>query len=242
MKEVTRRIELDLSRKNNTRVSFASEADFGSREFIITILDDGIPYPVDKSMTATVNVCRADGTSSAYIVEITDDRQIRYVASLWALSVPGDTRFSVSLYDGEDKKLTTPFFTVCVEEGLYLGNDIQEGDETHTVFTDMINSVAQFEVEEAKRAAAEQERINNESIRVGSELGRTEAEDKRSVAENARVNNENARIEAENARISNEEKRILNENARMQVTDTLMQALAHLITLQEQYIAKGETA
>ena len=141
-------------------------------------------------------------------------------------------------------------FELVADKHNALCDRVAEGErKTEQRFTDMINSIAQFEVEEAKRAAAEQERINNESIRVGSELGRTEAEDKRSVAENARVNNENARIEAENARISNEntrisneEKRILNENARMQVTDTLMQALAHLITLQEQYIAKGETA
>ena len=141
-------------------------------------------------------------------------------------------------------------FELAADKHNALCDRVADGErKTEQRFTDMINSVAQFEVEEAKRAAAEQERINNESIRVGSELGRTEAEDKRSVAENARVNNENARIEAENARISkenarisNEEKRILNENARMQVTDTLMQALAHLITLQEQYIAKGETA
>ena len=235
MKEVTRRIELDLSRKNNTRVFFASEADFGSREFIITLLDDGVPYHVDKSLTATVNVCRSDGTSTAYMVEITDDGCIRYVAGLWALKVPGDTRISVSIYDGDEKKLTTSFFTVCVEEGLYLGADILEGDDTHTAFTDMMNSVAHFKEEEIKRDAAERERINNESIRVESELNRAGEESKRTVAESARVDNENARVAAE-------EQRVANENARLEVTDILRVALANLILLQEQYIAKGETA
>lgn len=233
MKEVTRRIELDLSRKSNTRVSFASEADFGSREFIIALFDDGVPYPVDRSLTATVNVCRPDGTGTAYIVDITDDGCIRYVASLWSLKIPGDTRFSVSLYDGDKKRLTTSYFTVNVEEGLYIGSDILAGDATHTAFTDMMNTVAHFKEEEIKRDVAERERINNESIRVEFELTRAGAEGKRVTAEQARA-------KSELERVANEELRIRNESARFQVTSTLKAALNNLLDLQKIFIEKGE--
>ena len=49
------------------------------------------------------------------------------------------------------------------------------------------------------------------------------------------------RCENENSRVAAEKKRVENENARLEVTDTLKEALANLITLQEQYIAKGAT-
>ncbi len=240
MKEVTRRIALDLTRKNNTRVSFASQADFGSREFIISLLDDGVPYPVDKSLTATVNVCRPDGTSTAYMAEITDDGCVRYVAGLWALRIPGDTRFSVSLYDGDDRKLTTSYFTVNVEAGLHLGTDILEGDATHTAFTDMMNTVAHFKGEEIKRDAAERERINNEGIRTAFELERAGNERDRQAAEKTRDNRELDRMMAESVRADNEALRIKNENARLEVTATLKSALYNLLTLQQIYIERGE--
>ena len=324
MKEITRRISLDLARRSNSRVAFACESDMKSREFLISLFDDGVPYIVDKSLTASINVCRPDGQRRAYLAEITDEGCIRYVPGNWALMVAGDARFSVSLYDGEEKKLSSTAFTVSIEEGIYFGDDIEEGDDTYTAFMEMMNSMAYIKDEELKRDAAERERVNNESIRVDFELDRAgaesrreetellrcgmevmredaekkreEAEEKRKIAEGSaysgsayyggrelkevlreegeilrksaedaredaeerrraaegsvysgspyyggRALEEYLRCENENSRVAAEKKRVENENARLEVTDTLKEALANLITLQEQYIAKGAT-
>ena len=175
MKVITRRISLDLSRKSNTRITFASQADYKSREFIITLLDDGMPYFVEKTGTATVNVRRPDGTNTAYMAEITDDGCIKYVAGMWALRLPGEVKFSVSLYDGDQKKISSSYFSVMVEEGLHLGSEINDGDESHTAFYDMMNTLASFKLDEQARAEAETARENNESIRAGFELDRAAA-------------------------------------------------------------------
>ena len=130
-------------------------------------------------------------------------------------------------------------------------------DGTKTVKQDSLTNTATafFRVLEADSAIVDDDSVDAPLARqvqtelnafgermTGLEGEMDEWEEGLEKAEAVRDEAENARISKENARISNEEKRILNENARMQVTDTLMQALAHLITLQEQYIAKGETA
>ena len=240
MKDVTRRITLDLSRRSNTRVTFASQADFRSREFIISLLDDGVPYFVEKGTTATVNVRRPDGTSTAYVATVTDDGCVKYIAGLWALRHTGEVKVSVSLFDGDNKRLSSSYFVINIEEAVHLGTDMVEGDETHTAFMDMMSSYASFIEQENQRQLSELERINNESIREGFELDRAEAERERGNAETVRDNAELGRMEAEAQRVRNEQVRMINENARLEITDTLNTALSNLLTLQRMYIERGE--
>ncbi len=232
MKDVTRRISLDFTRKGNTRVIFASEADFNSREFIISLFEDGVPYPVEQSGFATINVCRADGERAGYIADITDDGCVRYVAGRWPFEVAGDVKFSVSLFDGDKKRLTSNSFTVSVEEGLYIGGDIAESDKTHSFFDDLISAVAQFKNQETQRRTAENERAQKESERAGAESARADAEGEREARELERAENELARQRAEEARVAN-------ENQRIEITETLKNSLGFLIMLQERYIEEA---
>lgn len=242
MKYVTRRIALDLSRRNNTRIAFASQADYRSREFIISLCDDGMPYYVDKGTTAIVNVKRPDGVGMSYFGEVTGDGCIRYVVGSWALEIPGDAKFSVSLYDGDKRRLTSSHFVISIDEALYIGNGMVEGDETHNAFTEMMSSYASFIEQEVHRQDAECERINNESIRADFEHDRATAEGERVDAEIARDNAELSRIESEAQRVRNEQVRMINEAARLEVTQNLKTALSNLIALQDIYIERGETA
>ena len=82
---------------------------------------------------------------------------------------------------------------------------------------------------------------NAEELRSIAEAERLEAEETRVSSETSRASNEKERIDAELGRVDAETQRVANETARLEVTDTLKEALANLITLQEQYIAKGAT-
>lgn len=257
MKDVTRRISLDFTRKSNTRVIFASEADFNSREFIISLFEDGVPYQLDGSGFATVNVCRADGERAGYIADVTDDGCVRYVAGLWAFEVPGEVKISVSIFDGDKKRLTSSYFTVCVEEGLYIGGDIAESDDAHTFLGDLMGIMGQFKNQENQRQSKENERIANEEGRTQSDLARDEAELRRANAEKYRESAEGStysgspyyggrqlqellREENELARQRAEAERVANENQRIEITATLKSSLESLIELQRGYIERGK--
>ncbi len=141
MKEITRKISLDLSRKSNVKFVFASQADAESRTFLISLFDDGAPYRIGNGITAAVNVLRADETSSSFLADVTDEGCVKYTAGAWALGVAGITQFSVSLYDANGGRLTSSSFTVNIAPGLYLGEDIDGNDEVQSAFAGMMEQL-----------------------------------------------------------------------------------------------------
>lgn len=213
MKQVTRNISLDLSRKSNIRIVFASEADYNSREFIISLHDDGVFYHVDATILATVNVKRPDGASRSYEAEVTNDGRVRYIAGRWDLDVPGDVHLSVSLYGEDDIRITSTFFTVRVEEGIFNGEEISEEDDVYSVFTEMMVSFAGMKSDEVKRVYAENQRVQSENYRAESEQNRINAEKQRRDAEIKRVSGEEGRVNEEALRAAAEEIRNIAEGS-----------------------------
>lgn len=231
MKKVTRRVSLDFTRKNSTRVSFASESDFGSREFIISLTDDGAPYPVDRHQSAMVNVWRNDQESRAYSAEVTADGCVRFLLPLWALEIAGETALSVSLYDGNNSRLTSMPFKINVERALYLGDEITQASDSFNAFHDAMNDLAKIKSEEVDRVDAEDARAKSEeerryaegSVYSGSIYygGRALAELLRQTEEGFRVDAEKTRKDSESARVSQEEMRRASEEKRNQAEGSL---------------------
>ena len=220
MKEIVRKISLDLSRETNKRYLFASQSDYNSRVFVISLFDDGIPFFVEKSMTALVNILRSDGTSWSYITDVTDDGCVYFVATLWTFEVPGETKFTVTLYDGE-RKITSSQFIVEVAEDLVGLDHTNEVAENLSLFQQAMEHFANIN--------------ENESTRQENEI-------KREKAEKGRDNIEMSRMDAEKTRAEYEAVRCKNEAARVKVTDTMIRALDNLLTLQQIFIERGEAA
>ena len=220
MNEVTRRISLDLSRDNNVHISFASQYDLKSRVILITILDDGAPYKIDKVTSIVVNVLRPDGKSMGYAGYLTEDGLIKYTLGSWALSVVGTTIFSVSFYDADKRKLTTSPFTIDVAPSIYVGTNVSSVEDAQSAFDNMMSELSGVKAAEELRVAAEYARENNELSRSRSETVR--------------------RLEEE-TRSQNEETRIANESLRCQVTNNMIIAINNLLEIQQQYISSEET-
>ena len=179
MKKIVRHISLDFSRETGVRASFATQLDFNSREFIITLYDDGVEFPLPQGVLVAMNIRRADGTSGAIVCDVLEDGRVRYNVGPWALSIPGETFFSVSVYDGEHGKLTSESFVVDIEPLLCEGEDIKEDSEDYTLFVQMINALANISVAESQRSDAEEMRKANEEIRNKNEKNRIQGENKR---------------------------------------------------------------
>ena len=199
MKKVIRKITVDLSRKSQTRVVFATQNDLESRCLSITLTDDGKPYNVHKRLTATVNFQRADGKNGAYIARICDDGTIEYVISPTMLMVAGQTQCSVSLFNDVGNKLTSAPFVLDVVQTLYDEHELSE-DARLDYIDEMIARFTTFQNQENDRQAAERDREQNEAAREASESNRKACEKSRDAAENTREQNEQDRIASERAR------------------------------------------
>lgn len=164
MNEITKCITVDLQRRGSTRLIFARQNDMLSRRLLIALTAGGVAYPVPQGTQALLNILRADGESSAFSADVTEEGNIAVTLSLWMLSAAGETRCSVSLIDSDGKKLTSDDFTLDVLETLYDGSEIAE-DENHSVLTDLMADMAEIREAELARAEAEQERALAEEKR-----------------------------------------------------------------------------
>ncbi len=238
MKKVERHISLDLQRKNNTRVVFASQSDLNSRVLIISLFDDGESYPVfpGTGVTAAINVLRPDGKNNSFSAELLASGEIRYQITSWPLGMAGDAQFCVALYDESGARLTSAPFTVYVAAGLFLGSNIEEDNENQTAFANMMASLANIKSNDEIREANESIRKSNETSRKTAENTRNSQEGGRVNAEKVRVSNEDARKSNETQRVKNEEARIANESVRCQITDAFLAGLDNLLLIQEAYI------
>ena len=156
MTEIIRKITVDLARKGNTRLIFATQNDKNSRKVVIHLTDGGIPYSVPKNAIATVNFARPDGEAAAFKADVENDGSVSITLGIWPLSVVGEVACSVSLFDGEEKKLTSSQFYLDVVSAIYTGDNVTD-DENYSLLTDLIADVAGFkEVEESLRESVEQ--------------------------------------------------------------------------------------
>lgn len=214
MKKIIRKISLDLSRKSSVRLTFATETDMNSREFLISLYDSGVFYRVEKTCTAAINVRRPDGQSASFLADITEDGLISYTASLWVFAVVGEVELSVSLYCGGDTKITSNRFTVDVAPSLYLGEDIDTSSEEYSLLGELISEISEIKEVENERANAETGRALNELSRENNESAREFAESQRNEAEKYRDISEEYREEAENDRMESEIERSEAEKGR----------------------------
>ncbi len=212
MKEVVRNISLDFSRRVNTKVVFASQADLNSRVFIFSLFDDGKPYEAEAGTTASINVCRPDGSNTAYYANISADGTVRYLAGSWTLGIAGETKVSVSLYDPQKRRLTTCPFIIDVAKGVYVGKNIEENDEAQILLTQLMTLVSEVN-------ASEEQRVLAENVRCDDEASRLENEASRNLQEAWRIERENIRNQ--------------NEEARCLITDAIATAIDNLLLIQE---------
>ena len=177
MTESIRKITVDLARKSNTRLIYATQHDKDSRKIIIYLTDGGIPYSVPKTAIATVNFARPDGEVGAFMANVEDDGSVSITLGLWPLSAVGEVACSVSLFDGEEKRLTSSHFFLDVVSAIYSGDDITY-DKNYSVLTDLISEVSGYkEVEAALKETTERANAAVDQIEEMLASGELEGKD-----------------------------------------------------------------
>ena len=245
MQKIKKYIALDFQKRNNVRVVYATQCDMNCRQLVISLFNDGEIFPIhsNSGALAAINVLRPDGKSSSFPAKISGIGEVTYDLTAWPVGVAGEVKMSLSLYTNTGDRLGTDPFTLYVAEGLYLGSEVEEDEESQTAFNNMMQKLADInlteeirEVNEEERKANELERKRKENDRISEEKLRVSAELSRANQEGGRNNNELLRQADELQRQQNEETRIANEALRFRVTEALLEGLDNLLLIQEEYI------
>lgn len=126
---ITKRISLDVIRKNFLPVIFAAQGDINSRFLNIALTADGEPLSIESAATVKINATRSDGTSDSFSGTVDEDGSVTVPISSWMLETADTLTCNVSVESAEDEKLTTADFHIGVEKAPYMGDEISSEEE-----------------------------------------------------------------------------------------------------------------
>ncbi|WP_061293651.1 BppU family phage baseplate upper protein [Clostridium botulinum] len=181
----------------------------------ITLVQNSVPFDLTGT-TIRINYKRPDNKIFLQMADITNatDGKVKINILTKALESIGEIKADLSIFDKDNRKITSATFSMFVDSSVYRNDYIDKED------LDLIQSIW---VEEDKRIRAENERVkneenrvSNESIREKNEKDRTDKEQLRQVIEDQRQDNEAGREANENKRVENEKTRLENESKRIE--------------------------
>ena len=167
MKEVSKKITVDLSRKGNVRPIFAVQKDNGVRRINIKITDDGVPYPVSDGTAVILNYKHSDNLCGAIAAEAVNG-EVTVVLDSDVLALPGNTLCTVSLYDDKKNKITTSEFCLDVSEE-FVFEDTDVNSPEYTLWDSIFAQMSAILIRESEREEAESLREFWESARQSAE-------------------------------------------------------------------------
>lgn len=131
--------------------------------------------------------------------------KVRVTVLTKVLDTTGETPVDISVFDADQRKITSSTFVLVVQQSIYNNDKIDEEE------LDLIQGIF---TKEKERQQAENERKDNESKRISDESERVSNETSRENKEKERQANELERIENENLRKTDEQQRVKQENKR----------------------------
>ena len=170
MREISRKITVDLARRGSARSVFAVRNDKGARNLSISLTDDGAPYQITEGTVAVLNYRRPDDLTGALAATV-ENNAVQVELHPIVIAEVGVTACSVSLYDEQGNKLTSSEFALDVSEDLYEGAAIDVSPE-YTLLDGLMKQVSEFTLEESERVNAENERAEAEKRRAAAEIER----------------------------------------------------------------------
>ncbi|MHB9921676.1 DUF2479 domain-containing protein [Clostridium botulinum] len=174
----------------------------------VTLVQNSVPFDL-TGLTVRINYKRPDNKIFLQMADVvnTTDGKVKINILTKALENTGEVKSDLSIFDKDNRKITSATFSMFVDSSVYRNDYIDKED------LDLIQSIW---VEEDKRIRAENERVKNEDNRKNVENARVESEENRKLEEIKRVDSENIRVENEAGREANENQRVENEKTRLE--------------------------
>ena len=171
MAKFIKELTLDVVRDNICGTVSAKQNDIDSRFIKAKITAERKEIKISPMSTVVINALRSDGESSGFAGTVNQDGTVNVPITSWMLSLSGSVKCDISVYDGNEKLTTMPFF-ISVEENLYNGEGVEDTEEFGVLWA-LISDVQNMKSEELERQQAEELRISAEEERIAAESQRT---------------------------------------------------------------------
>ncbi|BDR74201.1 hypothetical protein K144316041_p20400 (plasmid) [Clostridium tetani] len=193
---------IDTKRTSFNTVRGLKEGDNNS-VLNITLVQNSIPFDL-TDLTVRINYKRPDNKIFLQMADITNamEGEININILTKVLSLAGEVRADLSIFDKDNRKITSVTFSMFIDTSVYSNDYIEQED------LDLIQDIYSKEKE---RQENEIGRVQEESRRIQQEMSRQELEKRREIKEKERQQNETERQSNEDKRLKNEVERIRNE-------------------------------
>ena len=142
MEYTIHRVSLDIHSVKSQATLRVKQADT-SRKLHITLCEGGLPYRI-----ATDSALKADGNYIHNNCQIVGNT-IEYVFTEQTTAAVGATDCEITLYDNKGQRITSPHFTIIVEERVYNGEEIVSSPEANVL--DELIDRAEIAVDNAEK-------------------------------------------------------------------------------------------
>lgn len=147
MEYTIHRISLDIHTAKSQATLRVKQYDT-SRKLHITLCEGGLPYHIATDCTATFSAIKADDKYIHNTCQI-DGNTIEYTFTEQTTAAVGATECEIALYNNKGQRITSPHFTIIVEERVYNGEEIVSSSEAN-VLNDLIDR-AEVAVDNAEK-------------------------------------------------------------------------------------------
>lgn len=137
MNNSTYRLTLDMH-DSVVQKCFNIKRQDNAREIKITLSDNGKVYQIAEGCTATFRAKKPDGTVLFNHCAI-ENNIITYELTNQTSAVAGEVECELTLYDADEKQITSPRFALMVMETLYSDSEIESTNE----FTALVETMAE---------------------------------------------------------------------------------------------------
>ena len=151
MDNVIHRLTMDLAGPDLCPVIEVQRGD-SARSLIISLTQGGQPYRIEEGLTAALYGKKPDGNPLFNACTI-EQNQIRYDFTPQTANVAGAFDCEIWLVAGDKRELTTPRFTVAVDERMRTDDVIPESEPEYTAITEMVAAGTAM-IEELREALA----------------------------------------------------------------------------------------
>ena len=137
MAEITKAISVDVAQINVFQAIVAKQNDSKSRYLEVTLTNEGVPLAITPTSTVTINALREDGKSKSFSGTVNNSGTVVVPLTNWMLELDGNVKCDITVFDTENRKLTTTLFTIAVEESANSGTEISE-DANYDLLTQLL--------------------------------------------------------------------------------------------------------
>lgn len=151
MENVIHRLTLDLTGPDMCPTVEVQRGD-SARSLIISLTQGGRPYWIGEGLTAALYATKPDGNPLFNACTIEKNR-IRYDFTPQTVNVAGAFECEIWLVAADKRELTTPRFTIAVDERMRTDDVIPESEPEYTAITEMVAAGTAM-IEELREALA----------------------------------------------------------------------------------------